>query len=46
MEIIEHVPDMEARSIGGTPPNRTTWDGRLEVGQCLLDRGADSVTLH
>ncbi|KAF8496145.1 ankyrin repeat-containing domain protein [Russula emetica] len=42
--LIEHGADMEARSNsinGGTPLNRVAWDGRLEVGQYLLDRGAD-----
>jgi hypothetical protein len=42
--LIEHGADMEgqSRSInGGTPLNRAAWYGRLEVGQCLLDRGAN-----
>ena len=42
--LIEHGADMEGHSLsinGGTPLNRAAWDGRLEVGQCLLDRGAN-----
>jgi ankyrin repeat protein len=42
--LIEHGADMEARSnslYGGTPLTRAAWDGRLEVGQILLDLGAN-----
>jgi ankyrin repeat protein len=42
--LIEHGADMEGKSRsrnGGTPLNRAAWDRRLEVGQCLLDRGAN-----
>jgi hypothetical protein len=42
--LIEHGADMEGKSRtinGGTPLNRAAWYGRLEVGQCLLDRGAN-----
>jgi hypothetical protein len=42
--LIEHGADTEGQSKtinGGTPLNRAAWYGRLEVGQCLLDRGAN-----
>jgi len=42
--LIDHGADMEGLSRSrndGTPLNRAAWDGRLEVGQCLLDRGAN-----
>ena len=42
--LIEHSADMEGQSgtiFNGTPLNRAAWDGRLEVGQILLDRGAN-----
>jgi ankyrin repeat protein len=42
--LIEHGADVEGRSRsinGGTPLHRAAWDGRLEVGQSLLDRGAN-----
>jgi hypothetical protein len=42
--LIEHGADIEAPSKtinGGTPLNRAAWYGRLEVGQYLLDCGAD-----
>ncbi|KAF8501075.1 hypothetical protein F5888DRAFT_1609323, partial [Russula emetica] len=42
--LIDHGADMEGLSRSrndGTPLNRAAWDGRLDVGQCLLDRGAN-----
>jgi hypothetical protein len=42
--LIEHGADMESQFINhnnATPLNLAAWDGRLEVGQCLLDHGAD-----
>ncbi len=42
--LIEHGADMEgpSRSVtGGTPLNRAAWNGIVEIGQCLLDRGAN-----
>jgi hypothetical protein len=42
--LIEHGADMEGQSSsinGGTPLNRAAWDGRLELGQCLLDCSAN-----
>jgi hypothetical protein len=42
--LIEHGADMEARSTsinGGTPLDLAARGRRLEVGQCLLDRGAN-----
>jgi ankyrin repeat protein len=42
--LIKHDADMEgqSRSVnGGTPLIRAAWYGRLEVGRCLLDRGAN-----
>ena len=42
--LIEYGADMEGHvgSLnGGTPLDRASWHGRLEVGQCLLDRGAN-----
>ncbi len=45
--LIEHGADMEGRMrriFGRTPLNRAAWHGRLEVGQCLLDRGANINT--
>jgi hypothetical protein len=42
--LIEHGADMEGQSrtiYGATPLSRAARYGRLEVGQCLLDRGAN-----
>jgi hypothetical protein len=42
--LVEHGANMEARTSNidrGTPLNRAAWGGRLEIGQYLLDRGAD-----
>jgi Ankyrin repeats (many copies) len=40
--LIEHGADMEGQSIyGGTPLGLAALDGRVQVGQCLLDRGAN-----
>ena len=42
--LIEHGANMESLSMSKnkrTPLNYAAWDGRLEVGQYLLDRGAD-----
>ena len=45
--LIEHGADIEdqIRSKNGrTPLNRAAWYGRLKVGRCLLDRGANINT--
>ena len=45
--LIEHAADMECLNESGsgfTPLNCASWDGRLEVGKCLLDRGANIET--
>jgi ankyrin repeat protein len=42
--LIEHGADMEGQSgtsNGETPLDYAAWKGRLEAGQCLLDRGAN-----
>ena len=42
--LIEHGADIEGQSEtinGGTPLNLAAWDGSLEVGRFLLDRGAN-----
>jgi hypothetical protein len=42
--LIEHGADMEDQSrsnIGGTPLHRAVLYGRVQVGQCLLDLGAN-----
>jgi len=42
--LIEHGADMETQFgtiSGGTPLHDAAWSGRLKVGQCLLDRGAN-----
>jgi hypothetical protein len=41
--LIEHGADMECQAgwiTGGTPLQDAAYEGRLEVGQCLLERGA------
>ena len=45
--LIEHGADIECLNEGGsgfTPLNLASCYGRLEIGQCLLDRGADIET--
>jgi ankyrin repeat protein len=42
--LIEHGADTEAQYTSiddGAPLSCAAWGGKLEVGQCLLDRGAD-----
>ena len=42
--LIEHGADIECLNRGGsgfTPLNLASYYGRLEIGQCLLDRGAN-----
>jgi hypothetical protein len=40
--LIEHGTDIEEQSrYGVTPLHWAAWNGRVQVGQCLLDRGAN-----
>jgi hypothetical protein len=42
--LIKHGADMEGQSVaiyGGTPLHRAALNGRVQIGQCLLDLGAN-----
>ena len=39
--LLEHGADVDERDGGFTPLHRASWKGKVEAGQCLLDRGAD-----
>ena len=42
--LIEHGADMDVRSglvTRGTPLHDAAWEGKLDIGQYLLDRGAN-----
>ena len=39
--LLEHGADVNERKGRSTPLHRASWQGKLEAGQCLLDRGAD-----